>query len=404
MENNNTEKYGIENCDIEKASPLLWFRIGYAMGCKSSRVGICCDNEEMSELAAGAIKTGARCSGAKIYNFGVGNLPIMRNAIRFYKLEPSVYVSTTKNISNVRFLDGRGIQIPPQDAVDADVLNPKFKEINIKSVGGEIDLSEYKTHYMRKIINSVKSEQFNINMCLSTKSKTVSDIIETVLKELYPRLNPSARNLYEFCGSISENGELLTLSKSDGTELSREQTLYVMIYVLIHDSPVRTFVLPDYISEYAEAAILKPGGNVIRTSGNDSEIMGKILSSGSAEQMLMQYDGVYAAVKILDFLNRFEISFERLCDHLPDIFKAEAEVLCDTLSSADIMRLLKREYHGVSQIHKDGVRIEFGGGVTVIFPSKSGSIIKIISESQSMETAEEISTLFKNKIKTLANT
>lgn len=393
----------MEKYNIEEASPLLWFRTGYAMGCKSRRIGICSDDEEISKLAADAIKVGVRCSGAKIYNFGIGNLPIMRNAIRFYKLELSAYVSTAEQKSSVELLDRRGIQIPSLSAIDTDMLSSDFKDIGIKSGGAEIDLFEYKTHYMRRIINSVKSEQFNINMCLSTKSKTVSDIIETVLKELYSRLNPAAQNSYEFRGSISENGELLTLSKSDGTELSREQTLSMIIYVLLRDSPVRTFVLPNYISEYTEAAILKLGGNVIRASGNDTEIMDKILSSGSSEQMLMQYDGVYAAVRILDFLNRFDISFEKLCAHLPGIFKAEAEVLCDTLNSDDIMRLLKKEYHGVSQIHKDGVKIEFGGGVTVIFPSESGSIIKIISESQSIETAKEISTLFKNKIKTLAN-
>ena len=124
------------------------------------------------------------------------------------------------------------------------------------------------------------------------------------------KIEPEALEKYEFSGIISENGEQINLYKSDGTELSREQILSVMIYVLLRDSSIRTFVVPDTISEYTETAILRLGGNVIRVSGGDSEIMEKIISSGSSRQMLMQFDGIYAAVKILDFLNRYDISFD----------------------------------------------------------------------------------------------
>lgn len=177
---------------------------------------------------------------------------------------------------------------------------------------------------MRHIINSIKSDTFNMNICLSTKSKTISEILKVVLDDLYSKIEPEALEKYEFSGIISENGEQINLYKSDGTELSREQILSVMIYVLLRDSSIRTFVVPDTISEYTETAILRLGGNVIRVSGGDSEIMEKIISSGSSEQMLMQFDGIYAAVKILDFLNRYDISFDSLTMHLPQIFKAEA--------------------------------------------------------------------------------
>ena len=51
---------------------------------------------------------------------------------------------------------------------------------------------------------------------------------------------------------------------------------------------------------------------------------------------------------------------------------------------------------------RDRIKIESNGTVTIVFPGSGNNILKIISESESMETAEEISTLFKNKIKTLA--
>ena len=84
---------------------------------------------------------------------------------------------------------------------------------------------------------------------------------------------------------------------------------------------------------------------MIRVSGGDfQEIMEKIISSGSSEQMLMQFDGIYAAVKILDFLNRYDISFDSLTMRL-QIFKAEAEVACgDEKQTENIIKSLKRQF------------------------------------------------------------
>lgn len=84
----------------------------------------------------------------------------------------------------------------------------------------------------------------------------------------------------------------------------------------------------------------------------------------------------------------------------------------------DIIKSLKRQFKNNATIlggsdtedekgsdknkKSEGIKIESNGTVTIVFPGGENNILKIISESESMETAEEISTLFKNKIKTLA--
>ncbi len=410
-------------------SPERWLRLGYILGASENggRISISSDEEDLSKLAADTIKIGVKYAGSKVYNFGEQNLPIMRHAVRFYKTGLGIFVNTIKgdngNVLNVDLLDNRGIKVPLENLVKREELAKAeslvTSDITMGTVGQEVTLFEFKTHYMRHIINSIKSDTFNMNICLSTKSKTISEILKVVLDDLYSKIEPEALEKYEFSGIISENGEQINLYKSDGTELSREQILSVMIYVLLRDSSIRTFVVPDIISEYTETAILRLGGNVIRVSGGDSEIMEKIISSGSSEQMLMQFDGIYAAVKILDFLNRYDISFDSLTMHLPQIFKAEAEVACgDEKQMENIIKSLKRQFKNNATILGDsdtddekgsdnnkkseGIKIESNGTVTIVFPGSGNNILKIISESESMETAEEISTLFKNKIKTLA--
>ncbi len=381
--------------NLSSSSPEDWLRLGYALGSreKGIRIGVAGGEEEPAKLAAETIKIGARCAGAEVYFFGVQNLPIMRSGSMFYKTELGAYAAYSKddNRVNITVLDKDGIQLP-SDAIK------EWENIKAEEGGVENDLSEFKTYYIRNIINSVRSDRFNINMCLSTKSKTASGIIEAVLRELYSRLEPEAAGAYEFSGMVSEDGERIILVKSDGTQLTREQTISVMVYVLLKDSGLRTFVLPEFMSQSAETAILKMGGNVIRCGNEDSEIMKKIVAAGGAEQLLMMYDGIYAAVRILDFLNINGVSFDGLCANLPRVFKAEAEV--EWGKNSNVVDMLKRQYN--SSPFQGGVKIQTNGGVTMIFTPQGSNIIKIISEADSMEAAEEISTLFKNKIKKLA--
>lgn len=389
-------------------SPMFWLRLGYAAGAveaggRAKRIGISSDSNSVSQLVMDTVRIGARCAGARVYNFGEQNLPIMREAVRFYKTDCGIYAAAGESGSvDVLLLDASGAAMPKTEAERLAHCAETPISLGISERGSEVELQEFKTHYMRNIINSVKSESFDSNICLTTQSETVSEIIERVLEELNSRLKPGAADKYAFKGEISGGGERLALFKQDGERLTDEQVLLIMIYVMLRDSDAGTFVLPSSVSESAEAAVLRLGGNVIRASDKRNEIMRKILECGSGEQLLMQFDGVYAAVRIFDFLNRFSISLSELCDRLPRIFKAECEIECT--DGGVLLDALKGGSGEPGSVDGGvGVKYKTQGGVTVIVKTADGHRLKIISEAESMEAAEELTAIFKNKIKTLAN-
>ncbi len=176
-------------------SPERWLRLGYILGASENggRISISSDEEDLSKLAADTIKIGVKYAGSKVYNFGEQNLPIMRHAVRFYKTGLGIFVNTIKgdngNVLNVDLLDNRGIKVPLENLVKREELAKAeslvTSDITMGTVGQEVTLFEFKTHYMRHIINSIKSGTFNMNICLSTKSKTISEILKVVLDELY---------------------------------------------------------------------------------------------------------------------------------------------------------------------------------------------------------------------------
>lgn len=392
-------------------------KIGRILGTKQTKgIGIATDGEKACVLIADAIKLGVMFSGGTVYNYGEQNMPIMRSAVRFLRNDYGVYIykegAVDRNGVKIVLTDRYGIELS-YEQIEVLLSNGKFEldsleysdmqdMINTVESGCEKNLSEFKTYYMRHIINSVKSKEFKVNFNITTGLRQVSEVLSGILSEFYSFMNPEYVNNYEFGGEITNGGDKIILKKSDGTELSEEQAVSVMTYVLLRDSGLRTFVLPETVSHAAEDAILELGGNVIRASGSRRQRMEKMIEYGNNEQLMMEFDGVYAAVRILDFLNRYEVSFDSLVDHLPNVFKAEAEVELQNKKTEDIMRQIKRRYHGKETGSGSSIRIETEDGIALIVPKSAGNIIKIITEAESMEAAEEISTLFKNKIKSLA--
>ncbi len=394
-------------------------KIGKILGSRQEKgVGIAFDGEKASRLFAEAIKIGIIFCGGTVYNYGEQNMPIMRSAVRFCRNDYGVYVHKSSAIDKeeikIVLMDKYGIELSSEQtevlinhgcaAENSGKASETSSVMKMIEAGSEKKLSEFKTYYIRHMINNVKSREFKVNFHLTTSLKPVSEVLNGILGEFYSYMNPECTGNYEFGGEITDGGDRIILEKSDGTRLSEEQAISVMTYVLLRDSNVRTFVLPESISRSAEDAILKLGGNVIRTDGGRRQRMEKMIEYGNQEQLMMEFDGVYAAVRILDFLNRFDISFDMLVEHLPNVFKAEAEIDFSDEKNNDIdkiMKRIRRKYHGSESENGRNIRIETDGGIALVVPKTSSNIIKIITEAESMEAAQEISAMFKDGIKML---
>lgn len=385
-------------------TPEKGLRFGKVLGeIENGRVGIGSDGGNMSKIIIELIKTGVMISGGMIYDFGDVNLPIIRSGIRLYKPSYGLYVfedQENNNTINISILNKDGIELMGDEVTD---IIKKLDAVDFSdwgtNMGSQKKLTEYKTFYLRTILNSIKSDQFNINFGLTTKSKIVSEVLNELLSELYSKIKPDSSKNYEFRGEIINNGDEILLYKSDGTQLTREQVLSVMVYVMLKDSNVGMFIFPDYVSKTTEEAVLKLGGSVIRTGEDRSERMNKILNNGSEEQLLIEFDGIYAAVRILDFLNKYNISFDSLVDNLPNVFRAEAQIECEENKIIDAIMDIKNRYKSEKLKEEKGIRIETGSGIAFILPSNSKGIIKIVSEAESMEAAEEISASLIDRIR-----
>lgn len=392
------DKYGIEVLSAETA-----FNIGRIIGsAKNIKIGAACDGEEISKIIKNALTLGIIASSGTVYDYGEVSMPLLSAGARFMKNICSVYVYEDEEKSGVRLvlLDEYGIEI--NEYLKNRLLNHPKSTTNlyVKKMGEVVDMSHFKMYYTKYIINSVKSQSFNINFSLSTKLHSLSEVLKDVLSEFYEKMDLGCIKKYAFSADITNMGDKIILKLPTGTEVDEYTFFMLMVYILLRDTNERTFVLPSSCDKSLKDAVLKLGGRVIKGGDTKRERMRKMVEYGSTKQMMMECDGVYAAFVILDFLNRYELSLIELLKKLPTIFSSEDEIKTESDENERILNEIKSEYNAKGST-KSGIRIETNDAATIVIP-RHGSVIRIISDAESMEAANEISTLFKNKIKMLA--
>ena len=149
--------------------------------------------------------------------------------------------------------------------------------------------------------------------------------------------------------------------------------------------------------------MLKSSGAEIKECGAaDEELLRSTLENKLYDQFRLFFDGVYAAITLLDYLNSRDISFDSLLKRIPTSSMFESEIECADIKKNDIIRQLYEKYSGGKTDLTDGIKIYQSNGWVLIIPEKYRHCIKVITEGYTTEAAKELSTIFTNQIKRLA--
>ncbi|MEG1442361.1 MAG: hypothetical protein RSC29_06825, partial [Oscillospiraceae bacterium] len=144
-------------------------------------------------------------------------------------------------------------------------------------------------------------------------------------------------------------------------------------------------------SDELKSVVLATGGTVIQSKISDAEFMKQVLKFGTPEQFKFCFNGIYATVTLLDYLNHNALSFDALVETLPLVNKSEIDIPCSKQKKMIIMSALKEAFKNEKIDTTDGLKIFNDKGWALIVPSDRQNYIKIISEGFNTEAASEIS-------------
>ncbi len=393
------------NVDI---TPEFMAKLGAALGTmyRGCKIGLSYDSAPVCQTFASATLSGLVSTGAKIYNFGEQSLPSSRLGTRFFNTSMTLHISQSSAdcgfCPELEFIenDGAPFSKSNQQNLENVFSNNIFLRTDTKKLRDYLDMHQYRLFYIQEILNGLKSHRFEKNIEIRTHSETLSDILETLLGEIEDITQYNSH--IEFSADLSFNGQKIILYTRDGIRLSSSALMYIISIILIRYFGCKTIALPIYAPSALEDMLSSEKINIIKCGTSTSEFMSILLKNNLYTQFRLCFDGIFCAVTLLDFLNYNNISFDKLAEELPKQISIETEVECPNSRKANIIENLCEKYHNNKIDITDGIKIYQSNGWVLIVPEKHRHYVKIITESTTMETAEEISAEFTNQIKKLA--
>ena len=389
-------------------TPEFMAKLGCALGTlfHNKKIGVGSDSSPACSHLASAVIAGLVSSGARVFDFGEQSLPMTRIATSQYLLDTSIHIKseTTDGVPcpEIEFIepDGSSYSHAFEKRLENTFFNNIFLRAEPKFLHDIVKLDGYKMLYIQEMLNSIKSRSFNKNMELRTRSEGISDILEILLYDIELITPQSTKK--EFSATISKDGQQIIIFSSNGTPLNNNQILYIISMILLKHLNAETIVLPVSASSQLEELLKGESCKIINCSASTQEFMKTLLKNKLYQQFRLCFDGIYFAVTLLDFLNHSNLSFTALLEGLPPCIYKETEIECPDSKKAKIIEKLYSKYGSSNISVSDGIKIYQTGGWVLVLPEKYRHYIKIITEAETMEAAEEISGIFTNKIKKLA--
>ena len=412
-------------------TPEFISRLGAAFGSicsRNARIAVSTDEHQVSNSLKQSLIAGLLSAGIEVYDTGSTLLPVIRSAIVYFKLNGGIHISFSRERDNITidFLNSSGNNINRKDErkVENTFIREEFTRCEANDIKPVINISQHKIYYIQSVINTIKSKKIEGKILILAKSPLLRETIESTLNKLNCDYNFVNNIDYRHSGSFSAVKRIGTLVKSQGYDFGAifddngekvllidrsgriiSDDLYLAIISLIHLQNYRgsSVVVPLQTSGAVEKIAEKYGGRVLRTKTSTKELMNSILKEDSQQEMmeffLMNFDALYAVVRILDYMQSNDIRLDEMVDSIPRFYMNKAVIKCSWGAKGKVISTLIDENDDSNIETTDGLKIICKDGWTLILPDDEKPICRIISEGVSQEFAQELTDFYIKRIK-----
>ncbi|MBP5426786.1 MAG: NTP transferase domain-containing protein [Clostridiales bacterium] len=385
----------------------------------NGRIGIASSNSNISKLMKMAFSTGILRTGLEVFDFKELLVPMLRFAIRFYKLDGGIYINDVSgDFVNIEILnkDGCNIESFVERKIENMYNQQEFLHCDVSEIKPMVTINDYSLFYAMDIINGIKFMDIGLNVVVNTNLDMVQSVLEKVFDYMKCKVKfvdlSNEQNVFpsfvtvggfDLGIEVETNGENFILVDNKGRVIDQNKYKILVILMQLMKGKDKIIVAPTTASGIVEKIAQKYGGQIKRTKSTVSEIMKEMLNTNLSDQFGMYFDAVYGIVNILEFMKENNYSSSDIYDMIPQFYMNKTEVVCKGTDKGKIIKcLIKENYNNVET--KEGVKIYTKDGWALILPSIDKASVKIISEGVNSEIAQEISSEFERKIKGIINT
>ncbi|HEX9070021.1 MAG TPA: nucleotidyl transferase, partial [Ktedonobacterales bacterium] len=166
-------------------------------------------------------------------------------------------------------------------------------------------------------------------------------------------------------------------------------------------------VVPVSVPSVVERVAMRLGGRVVYVKATSQTLTSAASQDGVAlvgdgggvygggsfvfPQLHPAYDGMFALMKLLEALAKYDTKLSAVVDDLPPYYVVRTQVTCPWEEKGKVMRMLTEQYRSKASDLIDGVKIEPEDGEWVLIqPDADRPLFHVIAEAQSHETSQAL--------------
>jgi len=389
---------------------------GSVLNSSPGNIGISSEGTTISKIVQQALAVGMQVVGQQVYDLGELTLPICRFAVNKGNLNGGIYVQSSRdaNLIQITFLNEQGANIGRdlEKKIENTLGLDDYRYVPNEKIKNIIPLETIYDLYFAGLKSRIR-KRFDFEVILTCPSERLGQSIGNLLEDLgcvtnvvkeeeFPNLLKGNKQI-DVAIKFDKQAEKVVLYDEQGKVIDKDQFKVLLATVLFSKYKKMNFVASIDEPSILEVLAQQYDNNILRCKTDLSNRMENMLNQGESgkEQFFMEFDGIYAVLQILDFLNIKQLSLSKVINNLPQFYVYRDVLSCPWELKGKILRSLLESSGGNSFDTIEGARFKHSKGQILILPDSEKPLVNIITESNLLEVAQEISGSYKEKIESL---
>jgi mannose-1-phosphate guanylyltransferase / phosphomannomutase len=415
---------GIANVDM---SPELVVRLSMAWAStleKGAAVTVSRDTSRAARVLKRAVMVGCNASGIDVEDLEVSTVPVTRHHIRTTASRGGITVRLAPDDPQsvvLRFFDREGLDLTEsgQRTVERLYHREDFRRVLAGEIG-DIDFpARAVEQYTVDLVNAVglsSSHTAGRKLVLDLSYGSASFVMPNLLAKLDAEVlvvNPYAHTpgmmsfdretsasrvaeLVRASGAqlgavVDADGEHLVIVDDEGTVLTDDQALLVLLRLTVETRKDARVALPVAVGRAAEEICREANVPVIFTKLSSAHLM-EVASQGNVTfaasqsggflwpDFLPAYDAAATLVELVAMLSETDRSLSKLVHSLPSVNIVHEAVVTPSEQKGMVMRVLVEQLDGRDLVLVDGVKIVEDDGWALIVPDPEEPVTHVWAE------------------------
>src|SRR6266545_976672 len=440
-------RYGVSGLANIEISPDFAAKLGAAFGAtlgKRRVVVTSRDHHKASRMINRALMAGLLSVGVDVQDLGLAPIPVVRYQVPALGLAAGTHVRKSPydpQLLDIKFFDHRGLECPSdrEKAVERLFFMEDFHRASMDETGVLSFPHAGTDRYRDGLLKTVDSDvvrKAGLRMVLDYAFGSASSIFPGVLgalgvevialnayldesrisktSEEFQRSLQQLSNIVRTLGAdlgvlLDTGGEKVFLVDEKGEILAGDLALALVALLVMRTRPSGRIVVPMTAPQSVERLAQEHGFQVTRSRGTaralteaalapDVALVGEEMGGLIFPSFHPAFDGMSAAVRILEMMARLDVRMHQLTRAVPESHIVRLEVPCPDERKGAVMRRLIAATKGGNVELIEGVRVTIGDDWVAAIPDADQATFHVVAEAANRDRAQRLAEDYRDRI------